>query len=29
MALLTEIGFAGLEARALFPSGIATLVTAS
>ncbi len=29
MALLTEIGFAGVEARALFPSGIATLVTAS
>jgi ubiquinone/menaquinone biosynthesis methyltransferase len=28
-ALLTEIGFIGLEARPLFPSGIATLVTAS
>jgi ubiquinone/menaquinone biosynthesis methyltransferase len=29
LALLSEVGFVGLEARALFPSGIASLVTAS
>jgi demethylmenaquinone methyltransferase/2-methoxy-6-polyprenyl-1,4-benzoquinol methylase len=29
LALLAEVGFAGLEGRALFPSGVASLVTAS
>jgi ubiquinone/menaquinone biosynthesis methyltransferase len=29
LSLLAEVGFLGLEARALFPSGIASLVTAS